>query len=569
VEKQYWWQDSVVYQIYPISFKDSNGDGIGDLRGIIEKLDYLQFLGVDMVWLCPVYDSPNDDNGYDIRDYRQIMKEFGTMADWQEMIDGMHQRGIKLMMDLVVNHSSDEHQWFVESRKSKDNPYRDYYYWRQPSAEGKEPNNWVSYFSGSTWEFAPETDEYYLHLFTKKQPDLNWTNPKVRDEICEIVKYWMDLGIDGFRLDAITMLDKHPDMPSIPTDHDDYVSGEPFYINRPKMHDYLHELNAREFSKNPNFVTVGETPGVPAEDAADYAGLDGKELNMTYHFEHMVLDYGPEGRWDTVPWKLAELKQVLSKWQTELYGKAWNSIYLDNHDQPRMISRFGNDSEAYREKSGKMLATLLHFMQGTPYVYQGSEIGMTNVQFSTIDDYRDVDILNMYKDQKAKGIKTDAEIFRSIHTKGRDNARTPMQWDASANAGFNNGEQTWIKVNPNYKTINVENAMANPDSILYYYKKLIALRKQEETIVLGKYKLLLEEHPQLFVYTRTHKNTMLLIVLNMYEEEVVFEIPDEFHLKQAELVISNVDLPEYIQLSDFQMSAYEARVYKLISHEGE
>jgi oligo-1,6-glucosidase len=468
------------------------------------------------------------------------------------------------MMDLVVNHTSDEHVWFVESKKSKDNPYRDYYYWRQPAANGKEPNNWVSYFSGTTWEFTPETDEYYLHLFSKKQPDLNWTNPRVRDEICEIVKFWMDLGIDGFRLDAITMLDKHPDLPAVETDSDDFVSGEAYYINRPKMHDYLQELQTREFSKNKNFVTVGETPGVPAHDADKYASLDGKELNMTYQFEHIELDYGPEGRWDTVPWKLVELKRVLSRWQTELYGKTWNSLYLDNHDQPRMISRYGNDSEAYREKSGKMLATLLHFMQGTPYVYQGNEIGMTNVQFPTITDYRDVDIMNMYHIEKARGVKTEQEILSAVYKKGRDNARTPMQWDDSTNAGFNEGGTTWINVNPNYKTVNVKAAIANPDSILYYYKKLIALRKQEATMVVGKYELLLEDHPQLFVYTRTHKNETLLVILNMTENEVNVEMPAAFEGKQATLVIANIALETTCQLTTSLLGAYEARVYKIL-----
>lgn len=563
MEQRYWWQDSVVYQIYPISFKDSNNDGIGDIPGIIEKLDYLKLLGIDIVWLCPVYDSPNDDNGYDIRDYRQILQDFGTLDDWKAMLDGLHKRGIKLMMDLVVNHTSDEHPWFVQSRQSRDNRYRDFYYWRDPQADGREPNNWVSYFSGSTWEFTPETEQYYLHLFAKKQPDLNWTNPAVRDEICDIVRFWMDLGIDGFRLDAITMLDKQEDLPSVVTDSEDYVSGEQYYINRPKMHDYLRELNAREFSRNPHFVTVGETPGVPAEHAEIYAGLDGKELNMTYQFEHMSLDYGPGGRWDTVPWKVTDLKRVLSKWQTELHGKAWNSIYLDNHDQPRMVSRFGNDSELYREKSAKMLATLLHFMQGTPFVYQGSEIGMTNVQFASIEDYRDVDILNMYREQTAKGIKSEEEIFRSIYTKGRDNARTPMQWDASANAGFNEGGPTWIKLNPNYTSINVEQALANPDSIFYYYQKLIALRKQEPTIVLGNYTLHLPDDEQLFVYTRTHQDTTLLVILNMSDQVVQFAVPDDYQGRKAELVIANVDVEQHTELANVTLSAYEARVYRL------
>ena len=548
--KNQWWKESVVYQIYPRSFKDSNGDGIGDLRGIIEKLDYLQLLGVDVVWLSPVYDSPNDDNGYDIRNYQAIMTEFGTMDDWKEMLAGMHQRGIKLMMDLVVNHSSDEHAWFVESRKSKDNPYRDYYIWRE-GKDGKEPNDWKSFFSGSTWKKDETTGEYYLHLFSMKQPDLNWENPTLREEVYKMMRWWLDLGIDGFRMDVINLISKQLDKPELPMDS---------VFNGPRVGEFLQEMN-REVLSRYDTITVGEAPAARIQDALAYANLDGSQLNMVFQFEHVDLDAGPGGKWDLTPLTLDKLKKSLSKWQTKLHGKAWNSLYWDNHDQPRAVSRFGNDSEQFRVKSAKMLGTLLHFMQGTPYIYQGEEIGMTNVRFESIDDYKDIETINMYNEYKALG-KTDEEIMGPVYYKGRDNARTPMHWDATPNAGFTTG-QPWIKLNPNYPVINVEQAIADPNSVFHYYRRLIQFRKQLPVMIEGKYELILADHQQIYAYTRIYKDEMLLVIANMSNEEAIFDCPFELNGRTAELVIANVDLNSTTTLGTMQISAHEARVYKL------
>lgn len=545
-----WWKESVVYQIYPRSFKDSNGDGIGDLNGITEKLDYLQLLGVDVIWLSPVYDSPNDDNGYDIRDYQAIMQEFGTMDDWKHMLKEMHARGIKLMMDLVVNHSSDEHAWFVEARKSKDNPYRDYYIWR-PAVDGGLPNDWIACFGGNAWEFDEATGEYYLHLFSKKQPDLNWENPTLREEVYKMMRWWLDLGVDGFRMDVINMISKQLDDPTLP--FSSVFSG-------PKVGEYLSEMNREVLSKY-DTITVGEAPAATVEDAMEYANLDGTQLNMIFQFEHVDLDSGPMGKWDLRPLTLASIKESFTKWQTKLYGKAWNSLYWNNHDQPRAVSRFGIDRADLRVKSAKMLGTVLHFMQGTPYIYQGEELGMTNVRFESIDEYKDIETLNMYREYKAMG-KSHEEIMGPVYYKGRDNARTPMHWDASPHAGFTTGEP-WIKLNPNYPTINAEAAIQDKNSVFHYYRKLIQLRKRMPIIIEGEYALLLADHPQIYAYTRTYGNDKLLLVANMSGDEATFEAPQELAGRQAELVISNIDCDTDWTVQSFTISPQEVRVYQL------
>ncbi|PEY41491.1 glucohydrolase [Bacillus cereus] len=553
-----WWKESVVYQIYPRSFMDSNSDGIGDLRGIISKLDYLQNLGIDVIWLSPVYESPNDDNGYDISNYRKIMDEFGTMEDWDELLSQMHKRNMKLMMDLVVNHTSDEHNWFVESRKSKDNPYRDYYIWR-PGKEGKEPNNWGAAFSGSAWQYDEATDEYYLHLFSKKQPDLNWDNEVVRKDVYELMEFWLEKGIDGFRMDVINFISKTEGLPSVETKQEGYVSGHQYFMNGPNIHTYLHEMNQKVLSKY-EIMTVGEMPGVTTEEAKLYTAEDRQELQMVFQFEHMDLDSGEGGKWDVQPCSLLTLKQNLTKWQKALEQTGWNSLYWNNHDQPRVVSRFGND-KTYRIESAKMLATVLHMMKGTPYIYQGEEIGMTNVHFDSIDQYRDIETLNMYREKVIELGEDEEKVMQSIYIKGRDNARTPMQWDANEHAGFTAGEP-WIGLNPNYKEINVEQALQDQESIFYYYKKLIELRKKHEMIVYGTYDLILEEHPSIFAYVRTWKDEKLLVIANFTENECVFKMPKEITYNSSELLIHNYDVQDQI-IESIDLQPYEARVYKL------
>ncbi|WP_099351508.1 glycoside hydrolase family 13 protein [Fredinandcohnia onubensis] len=559
MENKTWWKESVVYQIYPRSFKDTNGDGIGDLKGITEKLDYLKDLGVDVIWLSPVYESPNDDNGYDISNYCEIMDEFGTMADWEELLSQMHKRGMKLMMDLVVNHSSDEHKWFQESRKSKDNPYRDYYIWR-PAKDGKEPNNWESFFSGSAWQYDEQTGEYYLHLFSKKQPDLNWENPKVREEVYDLMTFWLEKGIDGFRMDVINLISKVPGLPDgEPQEGKTYASGAPYYMNGPRIHEFLQEMNQQVLSKY-DIMTVGEMPGVDTEEAQKYTGADRNELNMVFQFEHMDLDSGPTGKWDLRPLNLLDLKQTFTKWQKGLEGSGWNSLYLNNHDQPRMVSRFGDDGEYWLE-SAKMLGTFLHMLQGTPYIYQGEELGMTNVQFDSIEDYKDIETLNMYKEKVDAGVAPE-QIMQSIYAKGRDNARTPMQWDESENAGFTTGTP-WISVNPNYREINAAKQVDDPNSIFHYYKKLIELRKQHEIIVYGDYDLLLPEHPTIYAYTRILADGKLLVILNFSSEHTLFELPEECSYKTQELLIGNYDVDQKESIEKIELKPYEARVYRL------
>ncbi|GAM13537.1 glycoside hydrolase family 13 protein [Mesobacillus selenatarsenatis] len=555
--KKHWWKESVIYQIYPRSFMDSNGDGIGDIPGIISKLDYLKDLGIDVIWLSPVYKSPNDDNGYDISDYRDIMDDFGTMADWELLLKEMHDRGLKLIMDLVVNHSSDEHEWFVESRKSKDNPYRDYYIWR-PGKDGKEPNNWQSTFSGSAWQFDENTGEYYLHIFSKKQPDLNWENPKLRQEVHEMMKFWLDKGIDGFRMDVINFISKVDGLPDAPNpEGKKYVSGSRYFMNGPKIHDYLQEMH-REALAQYDVMTVGEMPGANVEEAKLYTDDSRNELNMVFQFEHVDLDSGPGGKWDLKPLKLTDLKNNFTKWQKGLEDIGWNSLYLNNHDQPRMVSRFGDDKE-YRVESAKMLGTFLHMLKGTPYIYQGEEIGMTNVRFDSIEDYKDIETLNMYNEKVNQNGENPAKVMESIYVKGRDNARTPFQWDDSEHGGFTTGTP-WLQVNPNYTAINAEQAVEDESSIFHYYRKLIQLRKEHPVIVHGSYDILVPEDESIYVYTRTLESQKLLVLLNFTNEDQSFDIPADLQGKKNEILISNYEAnTEYG--SAISLKPYEAIVY--------
>ena len=529
--KKAWWKEAVVYQIYPRSFCDSNGDGIGDLNGITSKLDYLKELGIDVIWLSPVYKSPNDDNGYDISDYEDIMTEFGTMDDFDKMLAAAHERGIKIVMDLVVNHTSDEHPWFVESRSSKDNEKRDYYIWKE-GKDGKEPTNWGSAFSGPAWKYDEKTDMYYLHLFSVKQPDLNWENPKVRKEVFDMMTRWCEKGIDGFRMDVISLISKpegYPDAKVVGLYGDMGICA-----NGPKVHNYLKEMNEKVLSKF-DIMTVGETAGVTLEEAKKYANTDGSELNMVFQFEHMDLDGGEKFKWSTQPMPLVPLKENLSKWQKGLDGVAWNSLYFCNHDQPRIVSRLGDESDAYRELSAKCIATCLHMMQGTPYVYQGEELGMTNTVFNSVDDFRDLESINAYRELVESGLYTDEDMFPKIAHKSRDNARTPMQWDASENAGFTTGKP-WIAVNPNYKKINVADQLKREDSVFHYYQKLIRLRKENEIIVYGNYELLLPEDENIFAYVRSLDGKKLLTVCNFSKSEQKFDFQG---YENAEVLISN------------------------------
>ncbi|KAA0546310.1 alpha-glucosidase [Bacillus sp. BGMRC 2118] len=555
-----WWKESVIYQIYPRSFNDSNGDGIGDINGITEKLPYLKKLGIDVIWLSPVYKSPNDDNGYDISDYRNIMDEFGTMEDFEKMLTTAHQHDIKIMMDLVVNHSSDEHQWFVESRKSKDNPYRDYYIWKK-GVNGQPPTNWGAAFGGSVWEYDEATDEYYLHLFSKKQPDLNWENPELRNEVYDMMRYWLDKGVDGFRMDVVNFISKDTSYPQGEVKEGlPYGDGGKYYMNGPRIHEFLHEMN-REALSHYDTITVGEMPGVSVEQGKLYTGEDRHELNMVFHFEHVGLGDGKFGKWDPNEWKLTDLKKIFTKWQKELENEGWNSLYWSNHDQPRAISRWGNDSEEYRVISGKMLATCLHMMQGSPYIYQGEEMGMTNVKFTSIDDYRDIETLNAYRDLTPDFLSHE-EIFKGIHERGRDNARTPIHWDASANAGFTTGTP-WIPVNPNYENINAEAVLADKDSIFYYYQELIKLRKQHEIIVYGTYDIIHEDDEQIYAFTRTLGDEQLLVVCNFSKETPEFVLPGHINSEKRELIISNYDVDADQSIEKFPLKPYEARVYRL------
>ena len=541
MERQ-WWHSSVVYQIYPRSFNDSNGDGIGDINGIREKLDYLKELGIDVIWLSPVYKSPNDDNGYDISDYCDIMDEFGTMEDMDNLLKEANERGIKILMDLVVNHTSDEHKWFIEAKKSKDNEYRDYYIWRDP-VDGHEPNDLGSTFSGSAWQYDETTGQYYLHLFSKKQPDLNWENENVRNEVYKMMNFWVDKGIGGFRMDVIDLIGKVPD---------EMITG-----NGPKLHEYLQEMNKAALEGN-DLLTVGETWGATPEVAKLYSNPERKELSMVFQFEHIGLDQieGKE-KWDLKELELLDLKKVLSKWQTELEGQGWNSLFWNNHDLPRIVSRWGNDKE-YRVLSAKMFATLLHGMKGTPYIYQGEELGMTNVKFEDINEYNDIESLNMYKDRLSKGYTHD-EIMESIYAKGRDNARTPMQWDSTENAGFTTGTP-WIAVNKNYNEINAKQCLQDENSIFHHYRKLIDIRKNNDTIIYGDYSLLCPEDKNIFAYTRELNGDKILVVCNFYDKEVTFSFDGEFN--HADILLSNYKDSSTL-IEKLNLRPYEAIMFRI------
>ena len=541
MSKKHWWQEVVVYQIYPRSFKDSNGDGIGDLPGIIEKLDYLEKLGISAIWLSPVYQSPNDDNGYDISDYEAIMTEFGTMADMDRLIAEAKKRNIRIIMDLVVNHTSDEHAWFVEARKSKDNPYRDYYVWADPSEDGGVPNGLRSAFSGSAWQLDEATGQYYLHLFSKKQPDLNWQNEKVRQAVYQMMNFWIDKGIGGFRMDVIDLIGKVPEKE---------ITG-----NGPRLHEFLQEMNQATFGKH-DLLTVGETWGATPEIAKLYSNPDRHELSMVFQFEHIGLDQQEGGeKWDLAPVDLGKLKQIFAKWQTELDNQGWNSLFWNNHDLPRMISRWGNDRE-YRVESAKMLAILLHMQKGTPYIYQGEEIGMTNTAISDISQARDIETINMYHERLANGYAKE-DIIHSINVKGRDNARRPVQWNNHAFAGFSTVEP-WIAVNDNYEKINVEQALADPDSIFYTYQKLIALRKANPIMIWGDFELV-DTQEEVFAYLRKYQGETWLVVTNFSNEAHDFKYDN---VKAKEIVIENMP----VQLSeclDLTLKPWQAFVVKL------
>ena len=537
--KKDWWKSAVIYQIYPRSFQDTNGDGLGDFQGIIRRLPYLEKLGIDCIWLCPVYRSPQDDNGYDISDYCDVDPMFGTMADMEELIGKAREHGIYIVMDLVLNHSSDEHKWFIEAKKSRENPYHDYYVWRD-GKEGVLPNDMKAAFGGSAWEWVPEVEQYYFHQFSVKQPDLNWENPKLRQELWDIINFWIDKGVGGFRLDVIDLVGKVPD--------------EKITSNGPKLHEYIKEMTAHTFVRD-NLISVGETWSATPEIAKLYSNPDGSELPMVFQFEHICLDQ-QEGKekWDLAPLPFHKFKEVWNKWQTELYGCGWNSLFWDNHDLPRIVSRWGDEGQ-YREESAKMLATLLHGMQGTPYIYQGEELGMTNVKYE-LEEYRDIELFGMYKERRAQGY-THEELMESIYAKTRDNARTPMQWDTTEQAGFTTGKP-WIKVNPNYTEINAAEQVDRENSIFNYYRKLIQLRKELPVLTDGKFTMLDMDHNQIFAYLRDNGEDKLLVVCNFYGNTVDYAVSEK--AEDLELLIGNYT-EENMQTD--VLRPYEARIYRI------
>ena len=537
--KKDWWKSAVIYQIYPRSFQDTNGDGFGDFQGIIKRLPYLEKLGIDCIWLCPVYRSPQDDNGYDISDYCDVDPMFGTMADMEELIGKAREHGIYIVMDLVLNHSSDEHKWFIEAKKSRENPYHDYYVWRD-GKEGVLPNDMKAAFGGSAWEWVPEVEQYYFHQFSVKQPDLNWENPKLRQELWDIINFWIDKGVGGFRLDVIDLVGKVPD--------------EKITSNGPKLHEYIKEMTAHTFVRD-NLISVGETWSATPEIAKLYSNPDGSELSMVFQFEHICLDQ-QEGKekWDLAPLPFYKFKEVWNKWQTELYGCGWNSLFWDNHDLPRIVSRWGDEGQ-YREESAKMLATLLHGMQGTPYIYQGEELGMTNVKYE-LEEYRDIELFGMYKERRAQGY-THEELMESIYAKTRDNARTPMQWDTTEQAGFTTGKP-WMKVNPNYTEINAAEQVDCEDSIFNYYRKLIQLRKELPVLTDGKFTMLDMDHNQIFAYLRDNGEDKLLVVCNFYGNTVDYAVSEK--AEDLELLIGNYT-EENMQTD--VLRPYEARIYRI------
>ena len=545
-----WWKEGVVYQIYPRSYKDTTGNGLGDLEGIIQQLDYIQSLGVTMLWLCPIYESPNDDNGYDISDYRKISDEFGGNKSFDRLLAAMRERGLKLIMDLVVNHSSDEHHWFQQAKKSKDNPYHDYYIWRGNNPNEK-PNNWQSVFNGSVWKWNEATQEHFLHLFTQKQPDLNWENPKVRKEVYAIIDFWLAKGVDGLRMDVISLISKRLVFEDVPNEMPFIDVMEKVYANGPRVHEFLKEMN-REVLSNYDIVTVGEGPGVNLVHGPRYVSAREKELNMVFHFDHLTIDFGPDGKYDPVPLDFVRFKAIFRQWDEALANDGWNSIFLGNHDFSRIVSRFGNDG-IYREQSAKLLATLLMSLRGTPYVYQGDEIGMTNVAHSSIECYDDVETRNAWKAAEAAG-KDMNKFLKAVHWQSRDNARTPMQWNASENAGFTTGKP-WIPVNKNFTTINVETAEKEANSILHYYRKMIAFRKANPTMVYGDFEDLLPEHPQLFCYRRWDKEANFLLVHNFSDTPTSWEKPSGNY----ESVLGN-----YSNEKQTLLAPWESRIYRSV-----
>ena len=634
-----WWKEAVVYQIYPRSFNDSNGDGIGDIPGIIEKLDYIDELGVDVVWLNPVYESPEADNGYDISNYRAIMDQFGTMADWEELLEGLHDRDMRLIMDLVVNHVSDEHEWFVKAREDPDSKYRDYFHWAEgrpvesdggaiepelesesgsesesesePESESgsgtgsgsrlgssssdtgadsdigdgadgadpadpdgdrvesdgglgrrgtlgeRPPNNWESFFGGPAWSYDEASDDWYLHIFHEKQPDLNWENPEVREEIFEMMEWWLEKGIDGFRMDVVNLLSKPEGLPD-GEDETAIVRGADKFVNGPRIHEYLGEMYDRVLSRY-DVMTVGEMVDLDLEEAKRFVGPHGDGMSMAFNFDHMRLDFGRHGRWDRGEWSVFELKRTLTHWQRGLAGEGWNSIYMGNHDEPRMVSRFGDDEE-YRRESAKLLATLLMTLQGTPYVFQGDELGMTNYPFSSLDEVRDVDTIRNIEVARQRGRFTgEEEMLELVRHRSRDNARTPMQWTDAPGAGFTDGEP-WIPINPNHAEINAEAEREDPDSIFHYYREIIDLRHERDVLVYGNYDLHIDEHDRLWVYSRTLGDEQVLVVLNFSAEETLFVPPDEFDGRGGEVLMSNYDVEDG-SLRTRELRPYEAHVY--------
>ena len=547
-----WWKEAIVYQVYPRSFKDSNGDGIGDLKGITSELDYIHGLGVNVIWLSPHYDSPNADNGYDIRNYRKVMTEFGTMSDFDELLKGIKQRHMKLIVDLVVNHSSDEHQWFVESRKSKDNAYRDYYIWR-PGKDGKEPNNWTSFFSGSAWKQDPATGEYYLHLFAEKQPDLNWDNPKLRNEVYDLMKFWLDKGVDGFRMDVIPFISKREGLPDLPPDY--MTRPQYFYAMGPHLHEYLQEMNREVLSKY-DVMTVGEAFGVTMEQTPTLVDERRNELNMIFNFDAVRLNRNGDAWRD---WTLPELKAIYARQNEALDVHSWNTIFLSNHDNPRVVSAFGNDSPAYRVASAKALATMLLTLKGTPFIYQGDELGMTNYPFTSIDQCDDIAVKNAWKTLVLTN-NVSADVFMAnVRKVSRDNSRTPMQWDSSPNGGFTTAPKAWLAVNPNYKEINAKQELADPNSIYNYFRQMAELRRKTPAFVYGDYRDLDPKNPKIFAYTRTLVKEQYMVVLNFSESAMSYNLPDG--LKAVQLVISNLGKPDD-RGEVLHLKAWEARVYK-------
>lgn len=551
VSKQ-WWKEIVAYQVYPRSFYDSNGDGIGDLPGLIEKLDYLKELGIDLIWVCPIFDSPNDDNGYDIRDYKAILDEFGTMEDCDRLIEEVHKRDMKIIFDLVVNHTSDEHEWFIESRSSKDNPYRDYYIWHEGDEEGNRPNNWESIFSGSVWEYDEQTEEYYMHVFSKKQPDLNWENPAVRQDVYSLINWWLDKGIDGFRVDAISHIKKREGFPDMPNPlNKDVVPSYDGHMNQPGIDKFLTELAAETFN-NYDIMTVGEANGVSIKDAEQWVGEESGYFDMIFQFEAL----GLWGERDGEVFDLRDYKQVLTKWQEGLDGIGWNALYIENHDLIRAVSAMGDDG-TLRKTSAKALGMMYFFMQGTPFIYQGQEIGMTNVQFDELTDYDDIQSVNRARQMMEEGTPRE-EAMNYIYASSRDNVRTPMQWNAQPEAGFTTGTP-WLGVNPNYADINVAESLKDPNSIYHFYKEMIALRRDNEALIYGSYELVLPLHKQVYAYKRQGESETYLIVVNVFNDSAEVDLTP-FDLK--ELVLTNYEVPNSLE-KDIQLRPYEARLYRL------